>query len=176
VPLNAQVEEETSMTIAVGDSAPAVHLPDAVEGTEYNLSEALKQGPAIVGIYKSSCEASKTMFRMLEQIRQAYPESKLSIFGVAQDSPNVTRSFIRRLGVTFPILVEGDEYPISKEFGIEATPTVFLIDQSGTVVWQGMGFQRDAVNELSENIAEQVGTEPVDVFDGVEDIPSWVPG
>lgn len=164
------------MTIAIGTTAPTVKLPDAAEGTEHDLSDALKQGPAIVSIYKSSCEASKAMFRMLEQIRQAYPDEKVTVWGVAQDSPNVTRSFSRRLELSFPILVEGDEYPISKEYDIEATPTVFLIDQSGTVVWQGMGFQKAAVEELSAKIAEQIGTEPVDVFDGVEGIAGWVPG
>lgn len=164
------------MTIATGAIAPAVKLPDAAEGAEYDLSEALKQGPAVVGIYKSSCEASKTMFRMLEQIRQTYPQENLTVWGVAQDSPNVTRSFIRRIGLSFPVLVEGDEYPVSKEFDIEATPTVFLIDQDGAIVWQGMGFQKAAIDELSEGIGGQLGTPPLDVFDGVEDIPGWVPG
>jgi peroxiredoxin len=164
------------MTIAVGDAAPDMQLPDAAEGTEYSLSEALSRGPALVGIYKSSCEASKTMFRMLEQVRQTYQDERLSVLGVAQDSPNVTRSFIRRIGVSFPILVEGDEYPVSKEYDIEATPTVFLIDQSGNVVWQAMGFQKDAINELSEKVADLLGQDTQDVFAGVEDIPGWVPG
>lgn len=164
------------MTIAIGDTAPAVQLPDAAEGTEYSLADALNSGPAIIGIYKSSCEASKTMFRMLEQVRQTYQDDRLTVLGVAQDSPNVTRSFIRRIGLSFPILVEGDEYPVSKEYGIEATPTVFLIDQSGNVVWQGMGFQKDALNELSDKIAELLDDDAKDVFAGVDDVPGWVPG
>jgi peroxiredoxin len=164
------------MSIAVGDRAPAIELPDAAESTEHSLSAALERGPALIGIYKSSCEASKTMFRMLEQIRQAYPSEDFSVWGVAQDSPNVTRSFIRRVGVSFPILVEGDEYPISRAYGIEATPTVFLIDTSGNVVWQAMGFQKAAVEELSGKIADLLGTDEEDVFAGVEDISGWVPG
>ena len=164
------------MTVAIGDAAPEIKLPDAAEGTEYELAEALKSGPALIGIYKSSCEASKAMFRMLEQVRRAYADNGLTVLGVAQDSPNVTRSFIRRLELEFPILVEGDEFPTSKEYAIEATPTVFLIDQSGNVVWQGMGFQKAAVQELSEKIAGLLGTEEVDIFEGVEDVPGWVPG
>ena len=164
------------MTVGIGDPAPPISLPDATEGTEYDLAEALKSGPALIGIYKSSCEASKTMFRMLEQIRQVYGDHGLTVWGVAQDSPNVSRSFIRRVGLTFPVLVEGDEYPVSREYAIDATPTVFLIDQSGNVVWQGMGFQRAAIEELSGKIAELLGTETVDVFEGIEDIPGWVPG
>jgi peroxiredoxin len=164
------------MTIATGDAAPQITLPDAAEGTDYDLAEALKKGPALIGIYKSSCEASKTMFRMLEQIRLTHPADRLTVWGVAQDSPNVTRSFIRRIGITFPMLIEGDDYPVSREYDIEATPTVFLIDQSGNVVWQGMGFQTAAIQELTGKIAELLGTEQVDVFEGLDDVPGWVPG
>jgi peroxiredoxin len=164
------------MSIEPGAAAPHLALPDAAEGTEYDLKDALKRGPVVLGIYKSSCQASKTMFTMLERLHRAYPEDRLTVWGVAQDSPNVSRSFARRTGVTFPILIEGDEYPVSKEYSIEATPTVYLIDQNGRVVWQAMGFQKPAMDELSSKIAELLGIDPVDVTSGTDDIPNWVPG
>lgn len=164
------------MSIETGTKAPHLALPDAAESKEYDLSDALATGPAIVGIYKSSCQASKTMFTMLERLRQAYPQDELTVWGVAQDSPNVSRSFARRTGVTFPILIDGDDYPVSRSYGIEATPTVYLIDRDGTVVWQGMGFQKPAFAELSEHVAELLGVDPVDVTSDADDIPNWVPG
>jgi peroxiredoxin len=164
------------MSVDIGKEAPAIALPDAAEAMVHDLADALKNGPAIIGIYKSSCQASKTMFTMLQRLRLAYPEDRLTIWGVAQDSSNVTRSFARRTGVTFPILVEGNEYPISREYGIEATPTVYLINQEGKVVWQAMGFQKPAMDELSTKIAELLGMETVDVTSGTDDIPNWVPG
>jgi peroxiredoxin len=164
------------MSIETGTRAPDFSLTDAGGDTSYSLSEALERGPAIIGIYKSSCQASKTMFPMLERIRQAYPEESLTILGVSQDSPNVTRSFTRRTGVSFPMLVETEGYPVSSAYDIGATPTVYLIDRDGTVVWQGLGFQKPAIEELNAAVAKLLGTEPVDILEGADDIPAWVPG
>lgn len=164
------------MTIESGTIAPTFTLPDATGGEQHDLTEAIQRGPTIVGIYKSSCEASKTMFSMLERLRQAYPDPRLSILGVAQDSANVTRSFIRRVGVNFPMLVEDDDYPVSQAYAIEATPTVFLLDGQGEVVWQSMGFQKPEVEELSASVAELLGTQVVDITSDTNDIPNWVPG
>jgi peroxiredoxin len=164
------------MSIETGSTAPTFSLDDAVEGQSFDLDSAVKAGPALVGIYKSSCEASKKMFTMLERLRQAYPEDAITIWGVSQDSPNVTRSFRRRIGITFPILVDAEGYPVSAAYDIEATPTVYLVDRNGTIVWQLMGFQKPAIQELSEEIAKLVGVEPVDVVSDTDDIPNWVPG
>jgi peroxiredoxin len=164
------------MTIEIGSRAPEIVLPDAVNDKNFDLTDALVSGPTVVAIYKSSCEASKTMFRALELLRQKYPEEGLTIWGVAQDSPNVTRSFIRRIGVSFPMLIEGDQYSVSRAYGIDATPTVFLIDRSGNVVWETMGFQRPQFEELNTTIADLIGADPVDLSTELDDLPGWVPG
>jgi peroxiredoxin len=164
------------MPLETGNQAPDFSLADADGDSTYSLVEALERGPVIVGIYKSSCQASKTMFPMLERIRQAYSEESLTILGVSQDSPNVTRSFTRRTGVSFPMLVETKGYPVSSAYDIGATPSVFLIDRDGTVVWHGLGFQKPAIEELNAVIAKLLGTEPVDILEGADDIPAWVPG
>src|SRR5690606_4725000 len=101
------------MPLEPGARAPLFTLSDAAEGREYSLSEALTQGPVLISIYKSSCQASKTTFPFLERIFQAYPQDRLTVWGVAQDSPNVSRSFARRTGVTFPILIDQDDYATS---------------------------------------------------------------
>ena len=162
------------MPLEPGAPAPLFILNDAERDQPHNLAEALQHGPVLISIYKSSCSASKTAFPFLETIHQAYPE--LTIWGIAQDSPNVTRSFIRRTGATFPILIDTDDYDISRAYDIVATPTIFLIEPSGTVVWQRMGFQKASMIELSAKIADILGTLPVDVAAGSDKVPAWVPG
>jgi peroxiredoxin len=157
-----------------GAPAPLFTLNDAKVGQPYRLAEALQRGPVLFGIYKSSCEASKTAFPFLEKIGQAYPE--LIVWGIAQDSPNVTRSFIRRTGVTFPMLIDDDDYAVSRAYDIVATPTLLLIDRSGAIVWQRMGFQKASIVELSARIAELLGVVPIDVLAGSDQVPAWVPG
>lgn len=164
--------------IEAGGSAPGFDEPfvDA-NGIPRDVTAALRNGPVLLGIYKSSCQASKTMFPMLERLHQRYAGQGLTVFGVSQDSPNVTRSFARRYGITFPLLIEGDDYPISRRFDIFATPTVYLIRPDGTVATTIMGFFRDQVNDLANTVAEEIGAPPEPLItDADADVPIFVPG
>ena len=161
-----------------GALAPALdaEISDA-EGRPHRISAALQRGPVLLGIYKSSCAASKTMFPILERLHQRYGPVGLTVLGVAQDSANITRSFARRYGITFPLLVEGEAYPISRLFDIFATPTVYLIRPDGRIVFSAMGFFREQVNQLGEAIAAEFGLPPEPVVrDEERDIPFFVPG
>ena len=152
-----------------------VRLPDA-NGEPRVIAEALALRPVLVGIYKSSCQASKTMFPFLERLHQRH-QGRLSVFGVSQDSANITRSFARRLGLTFPILVEGPDYPLSNAFAIAATPTVFLIRRDGTVAFTTMGFFKGPVNDLGDAVAAELGADPDPlVTDADAGVPIFVPG
>jgi peroxiredoxin len=162
------------MPLEPGTSAPLFILNDAERDQPYALAEALERGPVLIGIYKSSCEASKTTFPFLEKIDQAFPG--LTVWGIAQDSSNVTRSFARRTGVTFPMLIDSDDYEVSRAYEMVATPTLFLIDRSGTIVWQRMGFQKASMTELVAKIASLLNSPPVDILAGSEQVAAWVPG
>jgi len=164
--------------IDTGNIAPKVDEPflDA-NGTPHSIEHALKRGPLVLGIYKSSCQASKTMFPILERLHQRYADRGLIVYGVSQDSPNVTQSFARRYGITFPILVEGEGYPISRGFDIFATPTVYLIRPDGVILSSIMGFLRDQVNEFSNLVAAELGAPPEPVIaENESEIPLFVPG
>lgn len=168
------------MSLQAGELAPnlSTPFPDA-DGTEFVLADALQRGPLLLGIYKSSCGASKVMMPVLNRFVDRYGIFGLQVFGIAQDSPNVTRSFIRRSGgLEYPVLIEGDDYPLSVAFDIFATPTVYLIRQDGTIAYTTMGFLRVQMEEFSQAVADVLGTsvqriiqEEVD-----EEIPLFVPG
>lgn len=165
-------------TIGVGEAAPALDLAltDA-NGGEHRLTYALARGPVLIGIYKSSCQASKTMFPFLQRLADLYGADGLSVFGVAQDSDNITRSFARRLDLTIPILVEGPDFPVTLAYDIAATPTVFLIRRDGTVAWTTMGFMKPQLADLGDAIAAELGVPPrVVISDADAAAPMFVPG
>lgn len=165
-------------TIEVGQQAPGLNktFQDA-DGGSHDLGHALERGPVLLGLYKSSCQASKTMFPYLERLHQRYGGDNLSVFGVSQDSANITQSFARRLDLTFPILIEPDGYPLSHAFGITATPTVFLIKADGAVAFVTMGFMKATVDELATAVAAELVKipEPL-VGDWDAAVPMFVPG
>jgi peroxiredoxin len=164
------------MPVEVGSKVPSFALLDAFAGERRDLHDALRRGPVVLALYKASCQASKTAMPLLERLAQAYSPERLTVWGVAQDSANVTQSFARRTGVTFPVLLDQDDYALSRAFDIPETPTIVLIDRDGTVLWQTSGFQKASLAELSRRIGELLGLEPVDVLAGTEDVPDRVPG
>jgi peroxiredoxin len=164
--------------VEVGNSAPALDLvlSDA-NGNSHTVGEGLSAGPTLLGIYKCSCQASKTIFPMLERLHQKYAGNGLTVLGISQDSPNVSRSFARRSGVTFPLLIEGEGYPVSRQFDIFATPTVYLIRPDQTVAFTSMGFLKPQINELAAAVATELDlpAEPV-TSEEETDVPMFVPG
>jgi thiol-disulfide isomerase/thioredoxin len=166
------------VAIETGQLAPNLNtiFLDA-NGRELNIAAALASGPVLLGIYKSSCAASKAMMPILNRFRDAYEHHGLTVYGVAQDSPNVTRSFIRRFGITYPVLIEGDDYPLSVGFDIFATPTIFVIRRDGSIAYTTMGFLKVQINEISEAVSAVLGVDPVEIVsESEEDIPLFVPG
>lgn len=167
------------MPLEAGTLAPPLNatFPDQ-EGAEHTVSDDLEDGPVLLAIYKSSCPACKTMMPLLNRINDEYGDDGLTVYGVAQDSANVTRSFIRRTGINYPILIEGDEYPLSKSFDVFGTPAIYVIDQDGGIRYSTQGFMRDQVEEISAAAAELVGAETVRIIDESEeqDIPRFIPG
>jgi peroxiredoxin len=170
--------QEIAMTVEQRQIAPLTEdvFLDA-EGNEHDLKAMLADGPILIGIYKSSCASSKQMFPFLERLHRRYAGGPLRVLGVSQDSANITRSFARRYDISFPILVEGDAYPISRAFDITATPTVFLIDPTGTVSYTTMGFLKPGLDVLGDAVADAIGAshEPL-VTDADGDVPMFVPG
>lgn len=167
-------------TLEKGATVPElpVELEDA-EGTPRSIPGALADGPVLLGIYKSSCEASKTMFPFLQRLHERYGQNGLQVLGISQDSANITRSFARRTGVTFPMLVEPAGYPVSTAFGITATPTVYLVRPNGEIVFDTMGFFADPVNELGRVTATEVAADPLPLYteeDARNGTPRFVPG
>ena len=166
------------MTTEQGQKAP---FPDGefndAEGQAYDLSCAASNGPLLLGIYKSSCASSKQMFPFLERLNERHRDDGLTVLGVSQDSANITRSFARRYGITFPLVLEGDDYPVSRAFDIMATPTVFLVESDGSVAYTTMGFMKPALDALGDAVADALGKpHQALVTSDDADVPMFVPG
>jgi peroxiredoxin len=164
--------------VEVGQPAAAIDLElvDA-EGNKHTISEALKRGPVLLALYKSSCQASKVMLPMVERLYRRYGDQGLTVYGLSQDSENITQSFARRYDITFPILIDTADYAMSRAFDIFATPTVFLIRPDGCVAFTTNGFFKEQVNQLAVAVAEEIGLPPQILSPEEEaDVPMFVPG
>ena len=101
----------------------------------------------------------------------------LTVLGVSQDSANIARSFARRTGVTFPLLIEGNDYPITRALEVTFTPAIYLIQPDGTIDFAAEGFLRDQINDLGDTVSLLLNAPRTPLISETEtDVPFFVPG
>lgn len=73
---------------------------------------------------------------MLDELHDEYGEQGFSVVGVALDNPGAVQSFVRELGIDYPILIDnaaGDD--LARRYGNTqgVLPYSVLIDRDGTI-------------------------------------------
>ncbi len=165
-------------TIARGNAAPPFSL-DSTDGKTRSLKEALARGPVVVAFFKVACPTCQYAFpfieRMYEQISKAGAK-ELQIWGVVQDDAAQGRSFAKEYGITFPILTDEEPYEISREYGLNFVPTIFLIAPDGRVEISTDGFTRSDFVAIHKSLAARFSVSPPQLFKPSDGVPEFKPG
>jgi peroxiredoxin len=158
--------------IDAGTKAPDFAWP-ALDGKMYSLSEALKSGPMLVAFFKVGCPTCQYTFPFLERAAKHLGR----IWGVSQDNERATRDFAEHFGVTFPLLLEDtDDFPTSNEYGLTHVPSIFLIDRSGEIIANCVGFGRQDLLDMTAKLGVLSGRTGLQLFESGEDIPKFKAG
>ena len=161
--------------ILAGHQAPHFAL-NGTCGRPFALQEALRKGPVVAAFFKSSCPVCQFAFPFLERLYKEYGDERASFVGISQDDARDTKEFCDELGVSFPVLVDEDGYPVSNQYGLTNVPTVFLVDPDGTVKVSSLGFVKADLEEISAELGHYLGRPPVKVFRPDEIVPDYKPG
>ncbi len=162
--------------LSAGTMAPDISLP-RLDGKQFSLREALKQGPAVVAFFKISCPVCQFTLPYLERIYRAYPQGRYTLVGVSQDEDNYTEEFAREFGITFPLALDDvDTYPASTAYDLTNVPTVFLVAPDGEVRLTIVGWDRRDMERLNAEVAKASGIAPLPLFQPGEKVPDSRPG
>jgi hypothetical protein len=71
------------------------------------------------------------------------------MIGVSQDDSQSTLDFMRRFGVNFPVALDGRGYIVSNAYGLTNVPTVFEIQQDGTIGMSSVSWAREEVEAIA---------------------------
>jgi peroxiredoxin len=153
--------------LAAGAQVSDFRLP-RLDGGEASLREMTQRGPALLAFFKVNCPVCQLMFPYLERVQS--PE-RLPIYGISQNGPEDTRDFMRRFGVTFPMLLDTEKsgFPVSNALGISSVPTLFLVEPDGSVSRVIEGWQKSEI----ERLGAQAGVNP---FRPEDSVPEWKAG
>jgi peroxiredoxin len=162
-------------TLTAGAAAPAIELPDS-QGRPVTLSGLLKKGPVLAAFYKVSCPVCQFTLPFVERIHKAYGNDHVAIVGISQDDAADTKQFAAEYKLSFPSLIDAEEYTVSNAYGLTNVPTLFLIQPDGTIAASFTGFDKQGLEGVSASFAEHLSKPAAPVFKPDENVPDHKPG
>lgn len=162
--------------LEAGVQAPQFELP-ALTGPGFSLETALKRGPVLAIFFKISCPVCQYAFPYFERIYKAYGGSKVSIVGVSQNDKRETAEFVKRYGISFPVLLDDtNKFPVSNAYGLTNVPTAFWIAEDGEIEITSVGWVRQDIEEIARRVASAGGQSPKPIFQPTEQVPDFRAG
>ena len=159
-----------------GVSAPLFSLP-VLDGDTFSLSPGT---PTVLIFFKiecPTCQYALPFFERLYANRVRGSANNIAFVGIAQNDTRNTREFVRRYGVTFPVLIEDtSKYAVSNAYGLTNVPTAFLIAADGTIEFNSVGWARTDFNELDRQIMKLSGAAPIPLFQSGEEVAEYKAG
>ena len=158
----------------IGALAPHFTLL-GIDGREYSVPRDISGKPALFVFFKTTCGTCDTTFPYINHLRESYPDG-WNIWAIAQDPPDRAREYSSQHQIGYPVLIDAPTYAVSKLYDPAATPTLFLVDQRGRIVYSTYGFAKDDLNEVAKLVATSIGAEALTIAPADDGQPAFKPG
>jgi peroxiredoxin len=120
------------ITAGIGKPAPTFTLP-SVDGDQVSLTQ-FRGKPVVLAFFASWCHPCEEELPALEDVQREYGDDLQVVIVNYQDHiGDDSKDFVRRLGVTYPALLQPDGDPVSAEYGVHEIPQTFFIDEDGVL-------------------------------------------
>ena len=174
--LNNLFGEKKMSALTVGTKAPSLELP-AMDGSKFSLPEALARGPVLAIFFKVSCPVCQYAFPYFERLYKTYGDKQLTIVGISQNDQQDTAKFLKKYGVTFPVLLDDPKtYSASNAYGLTNVPTSFWISSDGMIEISSVGWMRTEFEEMASRAAAATASVPLPIFQPKEAIADFRAG
>ena len=175
--------------LEIGAPCPELNLP-GVDDRTYQLSDFADAKVLVVIFTCNHCPTAQAYEERIIQIDKDYSDQGVQLIAISPNDPLAVRLdelgytdvgdtledmkyHAKRLGYEFPYLYDGETQRVSTEFGVLATPHVFVFDQKRQLRYNGRiddadikpPKSHDARNAIDALLANrQVGVETTRVF------------
>ncbi len=144
---------EQAAKLNLGDPAPAFRT-ERLDGGSVDFPAATAGKPLVIRFWADWCKYCEPEMKAIEVVYQRHKDKGLEVFAInaGQDKPAVA-AFIKRLGVTYPVLLD-EQSAIAKRYGVMGLPTTYFVDANGVVRGKVIGeadeviFERHALDLL----------------------------
>ncbi len=153
---NAQSEEEKSTLIFPGQTSPAFTYTNA-SGQQIH-SDELKGKVVLLTFFATWCgPCMKELPHVQTEIYDRFGSNKdftLLVIG-REHTAEELKTFNEKKNFTFPLIAD-PKREIYSNFATQYIPRNFLIDKTGKVIYNSVGFNENDFNELVEAIAKEL--------------------
>jgi peroxiredoxin len=121
----------------IGSKIPNYQLPDA-SGEIRSLPSVSSKATAIV-FWAFKCPVALAYVDRVEELRKKYEGKGVQVLAIASgtnETPEEVRANIANLKVSIPVLLDS-EGNVAKKLGATHSPSVFIIDSTGTLRYKG---------------------------------------
>jgi peroxiredoxin len=166
----------TMAALTAGTKAPQYELA-SMDGSKFSLQDALRRGPVLAIFFKISCPVCQYALPYFERMYKAYGRGKLTIIGISQNDPRDTSEFVRKFGITFPILPDDTKaFPVSNAYGLTTVPSAFWISEDGEIEICSVSWVRQEFEEFATRAASVSNTAPQPIFQPSEKVADFRAG
>jgi cytochrome c biogenesis protein CcmG/thiol:disulfide interchange protein DsbE len=138
-------------TIAIGDPAPDKQLARLGAGGTGDIADYRGRW-VLVNFWASWCAPCRSEAPALETFQRQHAPQGFTVLGInLDDNTDDATAFVRRYGLTYPQLRDGDGSDRRDAYGMTGFPESFLVDPSGKLAL----IRRGAVDEsyLTDQVA-----------------------
>ena len=161
--------------VTTGSEAPDFTLP-GLDGRQYSLHEARDAGPVLLVFWQAGCGACKMVAPYLTRLHESYDNVGWTFWTIAQDGSDEARRFVNERGFRPTVLVDGPALEVSDLYDPPATPTFYLIEPGARVTLEADGFDKEALNDISRQVAGYTGLGYVEIAPADDGNPAFKPG
>ena len=152
-----------------GTAAPDFELSD-LTGKSWRLKDSLRQKPVLLAFFKISCTTCQFAFPYLQRLVDGAGPNAPQFVAISQDDAAATRQFQGKFGLSMPtVMDEPRTWPASNAYRISHVPSLFLVEQDGTISQAFEGFNKAEI----EKLGERFGAVP---FRAGDQVPAQRPG
>lgn len=124
------------------------------------------QGRAVLLVFwETTCLPCRAAIPYLKIFQNVYGPKGLEIIAIAYEDGPVPEQIGKietareRLGINYRLLLGGDvaTCPVRTQFGVNAFPTLVLLDSHNQIIWRQQGLEANKLQELEMLIKQQLG-------------------
>jgi peroxiredoxin len=136
-------------------AAPGFTL-ETPDGRQLSLADALADGPVVLDFWATWCGPCRKALPHLQALHETHRDEGLTVIAVSIDEPRnrpKINATVRSLGLTFPVLVDGDK-EVARQYRVDSVPTTFVISEAGRVKAYHRGYREGDEKLIAREVRE----------------------